>query len=157
MQNKINFQQIIINAFMGLILYSLIAAKRTENTVYLESAPVDPLTIESYTPKYFKDKEYFDGKVIPKDYYANWLYLAKELDKIRTAYGGPILVIKGYELPMNGLLSNKFNICRQVWIFPQDSNWTHLQNVTKTLFDMGKMSSEATYEFIDNHCVQIAI
>ncbi|MGA9213169.1 hypothetical protein [Kaistella sp.] len=114
--------QVVIGVFMWLVLYPKKAKKMVLFVDYPEPVGVD------YVSTYFKDSEYFGKNVIPLDYYNNWLLLAMQLDRIRTAFGVAIVIKKGFTVR-----EEKYNTCQAVEFYPQNNNVDFLSDVINVI------------------------
>jgi len=116
----------LIQIFAGVVLYFLVTGKKEKKAVLTVDVIPDGA---DYVSKYFKDSEYFGNNKIPTDYYGNWLKLAKELDKIRKAFGTAILIKKGFNIT-----DPIFASCKAVEIYPQNNDYKHLMEVIQFIF-----------------------
>jgi len=117
----------LIQIFAGVLLYFLIQ-KKEKSPPKLTVGDVIP-DGKDYVSEYFKDSEYFGQNKIPTDYYGNWLKLAKELDKIRKAFGTAILIKKGFNISESVYAS-----CKAVEIYPQNNDYKRLMEVVQFIF-----------------------
>jgi len=114
----------IMQIAAGFLLYVLMRPQPVKTPV-LSVGPVTPVAPD-YVSTYFKDSEYFGKNVIPVDYYGNWLLMAEQLDKIREAWGTPVLIKKGYTIK-----EEKYAACRAVEIYPQNNNHTRFAEIVQ--------------------------
>ena len=82
-----------------------------------------------YQPIWFKDSEYFGQNEIPLIYRKNYTNLVRVLDKIRIKFGSAILITKGFEPSFDAPISNGFQNCTSVQIYPQNKNITFLKTL----------------------------
>lgn len=145
---------------MGGLLIRLYNDKKKLQTVVETQEVANEVTnaVMDFKAQYFKDSEYFKGLPIPQNYYQNWKQLSMVLDKIRKAFGGPVTIIKGYEQPTNGVITNNFNLCRQAWVFPVAgyNSVSHLKDVVSTLVNSGVISV-SEWKLNDNKTISITI
>ena len=104
-----------------------------------------------YQSQFFKDSEYFGQNSIPNDFYFNWLKLVKELDKIRVAFGTPILIRKGFNVK-----EPLFATCRAVEIHPQNNNIDQLNIVIGAIFSELNISNFLLASKNNNAYIQIS-
>lgn len=116
----------LVQMGLGLVMW-LFFLRPVKKKGQLIVGDYEPVQLE-YQPVFFKDKEYFGENSIPYDFYNNWLKLAIQLDKIRVAFGSPILIKKGFTIR-----EEKYNSCSAVEIFPQNNNHQWLSQVVSTI------------------------
>lgn len=158
--NKINTKEMALNAVLGLVLYFAIKRLNTEKPVkkkpVLSVGNVVTDAVGEYKATYFKDSEYFGTEKKPEAYVNNWVYLSQILDQIRIGFGSAVLITKGYEKPLDGVIRNGYNNCTEVCIYPKNQKYYDLQNVVTALINSGKISV-SKWQMMSNNSIMIRL
>lgn len=137
MKSKITPKIIFLIGFLVAVIYYFISAKKLPISEISET-PYITDEISTYQPVYFQTKEYFKNSEIPLKYFNNWLKLAFYLDKARESLKQPIYIISGYESPVNGLITNLYNICQAVTVTASNITLIEsLENIINNLNSKG--------------------
>ncbi len=157
MQKKSYFNYIFIGV-MIYVIYLLYSKYNELQQISLQNQQFNEIdsSISNYQSLYFKDSEYFDKNIIPEKYYNNWKQLSIVLDKIRSLYGMPVYIIKGYQVPYNNLITDSYNLCRAVTIFGTRDTYQNLKESTQSLLSAG-LISVIKVAYKDNDTIEIEI
>lgn len=142
MLKKIDYKNSLFQAFVGMVCYFLFIRKETKIIGNQPKLIVGDVLADGvqYKAKYFKDSEYFGKYAVPDKYERNWWLLARMLDKIREKFGSAILITKGYEPVTSGVITNSFQMCSSVQIYPKSADYVGLNMLIKVMQSSGEIS-----------------
>ncbi|SEF62079.1 hypothetical protein SAMN05421847_0472 [Halpernia humi] len=133
--NKVNYKSIFLQSFLGVIGYFIFQSFNKKSVLSLGIGSAD---FTDYQPKYFTKQEYFKNFDIAAAYLKNWYGLSRIMDKIRIAFGSPVLISRGYEKPTNENL-NDYNQCLAVDLTPQNKDVVKFKNTVQSLIDSNQI------------------
>lgn len=139
-KNKIDYKNIILQSLVGLVGYFLFF-KPKKNEVkkpFLVVGDLEGMGSE-YQAIYFKDSEYFKNFGQPENYLKNWNKLKRYLDLIRIKFGSAIVITKGYAPSETGLITDTFQTCQSVEIYPQNNDIKGLKSVIAAMVSSGEI------------------
>ena len=134
MLKKIDYKNTFFQLAVGLIAYFLFIKEKSVSKL----KPI--LNVGSvvsdgrdYTPIYFKESEYLGKYSLPIELQGNLSKLLRVLDTIRTNFGSAILIKRGYSPSITGIITNKFETCESVEIYPQNGKLKELNKLVLSL------------------------
>lgn len=133
MKEKIQWKNTFLQLTVGVLAYYFFIRKTPEAIAQTISPELSVGDLQGegfeYIGVYFKDSEYFGKYEKPEKYLSNYFRLLRQLDKIREKFGSAILIKKGYSPSFTGLITDTFQICQSVEIYPQNGNVSGLAKV----------------------------
>lgn len=139
-KNKIDYKNIILQSLVGLVGYFLFfkGIKNEVKKPVLEVGNLEGLGLE-YQAIWFKDSEYFKNFAQPDNYLKNWNKLKMVLDLIRIKFGSPVIITKGYAPSETGLITDTFQTCQSVEIYPQNNDVKGLKTIIASMVSSGEI------------------